>query len=71
MRGHKMMILDMCMDADKTYMFTASVDTFARSWMPEIGDEVRVFEGATRSVTFVVVQGNIRESRGRARGHSS
>ncbi len=55
------MILDMCFDHDKTYMFTASVDADARSWMPEIGEEVRVFEGATRSVTLVVCKGDVRK----------
>ena len=62
MRGHGAMILDMCWDHDCTYMFTGSVDENARSWMPEIGDEVRVFEGATRSVNVVYVKGNIRKA---------
>lgn len=61
MLGHTKMVLDMCFDHDKTYMYTASVDGHARSWMPEIGDEVRVFQGATRSVVFVHCKGNICE----------
>lgn len=54
------MILDMALDHDRTYMFTASVDGKARSWMPEIGDEVRVFDVAYRSVILVKIKGDIR-----------
>lgn len=61
MRGHKKMILDMAWDHDKTYLFTSSVDATARSWMPEVGDAVREFEGATRSTTLVKCQGDIRK----------
>ena len=56
------MVLDMIWDQDKTYMFTSSVDCEARSWMPEIGDEVRTFKGATRSITHVYLRGNIRNN---------
>ncbi len=68
------MILDMVWDRDRTYMFTGSVDMTARSWMPELGDEVRMFEGAPRSVTIVKAQGEIRKGgrrvggRGRRKG---
>lgn len=61
MRGHEKMILDLCFDKDYQYMFTASVDCNARSWMPDIGDEVRVFGGGTRSVIVVKVKGDIRK----------
>lgn len=54
------MVLDMIWDHDKTYMFTASVDCEARSWMPDIGDEVRTFKGGTRSITHIYLKGNIR-----------
>ncbi len=59
------MILDMVWDRDddRTYMFTASVDLSARSWMPEMGDEVRHFDGATRSVTTLKCQGEIRKEK--------
>ena len=67
MKGHEKMILDMCWDWDQTYMFTASVDMTARSWMPELGDEVRVFEGAPRSITMVKAQGEISKQGGGAR----
>ncbi len=55
------MVLDMAWDRDMSYLFTSSVDCEARSWMPEIGDEVRSFKGATRSITFICVKGNIRQ----------
>ena len=48
MAEHARMVVDMTFDSDKTYMFTAGVDLDARSWMPNIGDPVRRFDGHTR-----------------------
>ena len=55
------MILDMVWDKEKVYLFTGGVDMKVRSWMAEIGSEAKVFEGATRSVCFLLVRGNIRK----------
>ena len=55
------MILDMVWDKEKVYLFTGGVDMRVRSWMAEIGSEAKVFEGATRSVCFLLVRGNIRK----------
>ena len=59
MKGHQKMILEMVWDMERTYMFTASVDCNARSWLPEMADEVRVFEGGSRSIITVCLKGNI------------
>lgn len=62
MKGHEKMILEMIWDHDKSYMFTASVDSKARSWMPDRADrgtEGRIFEGAPRSITKIYLKGNI------------
>ena len=59
MKGHEKMIIDMTLDHDKMYLFSASVDMTARSWLPSAGDEVRVFEGGERTVICVYVKGNI------------
>ena len=53
------MILDMAWDKEKCYLFTGGVDMKCRSWMAEIGSEAKVFEGATRSVSCLLVRGNI------------
>ena len=49
----------MAWDKEKVYLFTGGVDMKVRSWMAEIGSEAKVFEGATRSVCFLSVRGNI------------
>ena len=49
----------MVWDKEKVYLFTGGVDMRVRSWMAEIGSEAKVFEGATRSVCFLHVRGNI------------
>jgi WD40 repeat protein len=41
MDGHTKMIIDMVWDKDQTFLYTASSDTTARCWMPEIGEEIR------------------------------
>ena len=51
----------MAWDKDKDYLFTGGVDMKVRSWVAEIGSEAKVFEGATRSVCFLLVRGNIRK----------
>ena len=61
MRNHDKMILDMVWDKEKDYLFTGGVDMKVRSWVAEIGSEAKVFEGATRSVSFLLVKGNIRK----------
>ena len=59
LRNHDKMILDMAWDKEKCYLFTGGVDMKCRSWMAEIGSEAKVFEGATRSVSCLLVRGNI------------
>ena len=49
----------MAWDKEKCYLFTGGVDMKCRSWMAEIGSEAKVFEGATRSVSCLLVRGNI------------
>ena len=49
----------MAWDKEKVYLYTGGVDMKVRSWMAEIGSEAKVFEGATRSVCFLSVRGNI------------
>ena len=61
MRNHDKMILDMAWNKDKDYLFTGGVDMKVRSWVAEIGSEAKVFEGATRSVCFLLVRGDIRK----------
>lgn len=51
----------MTWDKEKVYLFTGGVDMKVRSWMAEIGSEAKVFEGATRSVSVLLVRGNIRK----------
>ena len=56
------MILDLALNKDKTLLFSASVDMLARSWLPEVGGEAKVFEGGERSITLLVLKGQTRES---------
>lgn len=56
------MVLDMVLNKDESYLYSASVDTKARSWLPEVGGEAKVFEGGTRSITLLYLKGHIRES---------
>ena len=53
------MILDMVLSKDLTYLYTASVDSEARSWLLELSKEAKVFEGAGRSVTTLLQKGYI------------
>lgn len=56
------MILDLVLNKDKTLLFSASVDMLARSWLPEVGGEAKVFEGGERSITLLVLKGQTCES---------
>ncbi len=56
------MVLDMCFNKDQSYLYSASVDMKARSWLPEVGGDAKIFEGATRSITLVYIKGAICES---------
>ena len=49
----------MAFDSDITYLFTASSDGEARSWMPEIGDELKTFDGGRKAVACVVPKGEL------------
>ena len=49
----------MAFDSDITYLFTASTDGEARSWMPEIGDELKTFDGGKKAVVCVVPKGEL------------
>ena len=53
------MILDMVLSKDCEYLYTASVDADARSWLLDFNKEARVFEGANRSVTTLLQKGYI------------
>jgi hypothetical protein len=53
------MVLDMVLSKDKSYLYTASVDADARSWILELSREAKVFEGANRSVTCLYQKGYI------------
>ena len=59
LRGHTKMILDMVLSKDCEYLYTASVDTDARSWLLDFNKEAKVFEGANRSVTTLLQKGYI------------
>ena len=56
-RGHTKMVLDLALNKDKTLLFSASVDMLARSWLPEVGGEAKVFEGGERSITLLYLKG--------------
>ena len=56
---HNKLIIDMAFDNDKTYLFTASSDGEAKSWMPEIGDELKTFDGGKKAVICVVPKGEL------------
>ena len=49
----------MAFDSDITYLFTASSDGEAKSWMPEIGDELKTFDGGRKAVACVVPKGEL------------
>jgi len=49
----------MVLSKDMTYLYTASVDADARSWLLELSKEAKVFEGAHRSVTTLLQKGYI------------
>ena len=53
------MVLDVALSKDRSYLYTASVDADARSWLLELSKEAKVFEGATRSVTCIIQKGYI------------
>lgn len=56
---HDKLIIDMAFDSDITYLFTASCDGEAKSWMPEIGDELKTFDGGRKAVICVVPKGEL------------
>ena len=49
----------MAFDSDMTYLFTASSDGEAKSWMPEIGDELKTFDGGRKAVACVLPKGEL------------
>ena len=49
----------MAFDSDITYLFTASSDGEAKSWMPEIGDELKTFDGGKKAVACVIPKGEL------------
>ena len=51
------MVLDLALNKDKTLLYSASVDMQARSWLPEVGSEAKIFEGGERSITLLVLKG--------------
>ena len=56
---HNKLIIDMAFDSDMTYLFTASSDGEAKSWMPEIGDELKTFDGGRKAVACVLPKGEL------------
>ena len=55
------MVLDIALSKDEAILYSASVDMNARSWLPEIGSEVKIFDGGERSITLLYLKGHIRE----------
>ena len=53
------MVLDIALSKDKTFLYSASVDADARSWLLELSKEAKVYEGANRSVTCIIQKGYI------------
>jgi len=53
------MVLDIALSKDKAYLYSASVDADARSWLLELSKEAKVYEGANRSVTCLIQKGYI------------
>lgn len=56
------MVLDLVLNKDRTMLYSASVDTKARSWLPDVGGDAKVFEGGERSITLLYLKGDICES---------
>ena len=55
------MVLDIALSKDEALLYSASVDMKARSWLPEIGSEVKIYDGGDRSIVLLYLKGNICE----------
>ena len=56
------MVLDIVLNKDESMLYSASVDCKARSWLPEVGGDAKIFEGGDRSITLLYLKGQVCES---------